>query len=94
MHVAAKLGKLCRDDIGGALLGKSQFRVGMDVAADRGQLEVIIAHFGKDRHRRLPSQQGVSVLIMVDWRAKAIDGELTAESEAWAGDNCPNRVNR
>ncbi len=51
MHVAAKFGKLGRDQIRRALFGEGQFGVGMDVAADRRQLVLIIAHFGNDWHR-------------------------------------------
>ena len=38
MHLAAIFGELCRDELGGALLLEAELRVGVDVAADRGQL--------------------------------------------------------
>ena len=43
MHLAAELGELGRDQVGGALLGEGEFGMGVDVAADRGQFVVIVA---------------------------------------------------
>ena len=50
MHLAAIFGELLRDDIAGPLLGEAELGMGVDVAADLGQLVEIIEDFGDDRH--------------------------------------------
>ncbi len=56
MHLAAELGELIRDQVGRAPLGKSELRMSVNVAADRRQLVLIMAHLGNDRHRSLPAR--------------------------------------
>jgi hypothetical protein len=53
VYLAPELGQPGRDEVSGALLGKSELRMGMNIASDRSQLVVIVEHLGKDRHVRL-----------------------------------------
>jgi len=71
MHLDAVFGELGGDEIGSALLGKGQFGMGVDVAADRRQFVQIIGDFGEDRHRgsRVPE---TSILPIVDGRVSTI----------------------
>src|SRR6266446_7414809 len=50
MHLAAIFGELLRDQITGPLLGEAELGMGMDVAADLGQLVEIVEGLGDDWH--------------------------------------------
>ena len=43
MHLDAPFLQLARDEVGGAMLFQPEFRIGMDVLADRGEFAVIAA---------------------------------------------------
>ena len=53
IDLAAIFGELCRNEVRGALFGKGELGMGMDVAADCNQLVAIVEHLGNDRHRQL-----------------------------------------
>ncbi len=50
MNLATELDEFCRDQISRAPLGEGQFRMGVDIPADRRQIILIVAHLGNDRH--------------------------------------------
>ena len=67
VNLAPELGEPGRDEVSGALLGKSELRMGMNIASDSGQFVVIVGHLGKDRHTRLsawrPAPQSGTIIV-------------------------------
>src|SRR5882762_6103631 len=67
VYLAPELGQPGRDEVSGALLGKSELRMGMNIASDRSQLVVIVEHLGKDRHvplfARRPARQSGTIIV-------------------------------
>src|SRR3954447_21173427 len=50
MHLAPPFGEFLRDEIGGALLLEPDLGMGVDVAADPGQLVEMVTQLGDNRH--------------------------------------------
>ena len=50
MHLAAEFRELGGDDVGGAFLLEAKLGMGVDVAADLGQLVEAVHNLGDDRH--------------------------------------------
>ncbi len=65
MHLAAIFGELFRDQIAGALLGEAELGMGVDVAADFGQLVEVVEDLGDDRHEGLRCRRtGSGAIVM------------------------------
>ena len=71
MHLAAELGEPCSDEIRGALLGKGELRVRVDIASNGSQLVMVVEHFGNDRHLTAPGSritQPMTITGRAIWR--------------------------
>jgi hypothetical protein len=94
MDLAAELGELCRDQVRGAPLREGQFRVGVDIPADRRQLVLIVAHFGNNRHRPLPfDDQPLSFLPSII-EGRQMSRNSGDKSPIWGSLSAEQRVER